>query len=681
MLRELIIIVLLILIGASPSGAAANCCDRHDLQLTLEPDSGQLFGRDRIELAETARELVFQLDLAVQVLEVTLDDRPARFQHQGGWLKVINALAGTGQRSITIHYSARFATPPPTQPAHHEDPGFAAVATILPQGSYLPGNLAWYPRRDGLPQTIELQITGPAGYHAVTAGQRIDFTTTAGASTSAWSIQHPVHGLAVSAGPYQVLEARAGDIPLYAYFHAASLTLAEDYLQASADYLELYQELFGRYPFAKFAIVENFFPSGFGFPSWTLLGSSVIRLPFIVKTSLGHEIAHSWWGNGVLVDYREGNWSEGLTTYVADYLYQENISAEAGRDYRRKILRDYATLRDESEIAVAGFISRDDKLSQAIGYGKTAMLFHMIRKEIGDQVFWATLRNTAEQAMHHRVTWSELLEKFSRQSGKPVSRLIRPWLERPGAPQLSLKKVRLEATDSGWQVSGVIVQTQPTFPLRIPLRLTTSSKDSTQVLEATDIETTFVINSVGRPLSLTVDPEFDLFRLLIPEEIPASVNHLRASQQLTVVILPEQRDNLPVLEVLLAGLRQNDIGRMTLEDYRQHPPESQDLLFFGVPEPRDLPPVSMANSLRLAPKQAGYAGLLLLRQLNQPQRVVAVYDPGEAQFAEPVARKIPHYGKYSQLEFSAGTIHTRRIIEPDSNPLHINLKEQEPLPR
>ena len=60
----------------------------------------------------------------------------------------------------------------------------------------------------------------------------------------------------------------------------------------------------------------------------------MIRLPFIMHTSLGHEIAHCWWGNGVYVDYEKGNWSEGLTTYVADYLYKERASLGQAREYR-----------------------------------------------------------------------------------------------------------------------------------------------------------------------------------------------------------------------------------------------------------------------------------------------------------------------------------------------------------
>ena len=43
----------------------------------------------------------------------------------------------------------------------------------------------------------------------------------------------------------------------------------------------------------------------------------------IVGTSLGLELALSWWGNSVFIDYGKGNWSEGLATCVADHLYME----------------------------------------------------------------------------------------------------------------------------------------------------------------------------------------------------------------------------------------------------------------------------------------------------------------------------------------------------------------------
>lgn len=128
-------------------------------------------------------------------------------------------------------------------------------------------------------------------------------------------------------------------------------------------------------------MVENFFPTGYGFLSYTLLGSTVIRLPFIVATSLGHEVAHPWFGNGVLVDYRFGNWSEGLTTYLADHLYRELSSPEEGREYRLQILRDYAALVPPEK----DFTRRVSPSSRAVGCGKGAMVFHMARRMVVDR--------------------------------------------------------------------------------------------------------------------------------------------------------------------------------------------------------------------------------------------------------------------------------------------------------
>ncbi|WP_243688632.1 hypothetical protein [Geotalea toluenoxydans] len=148
----------------------------------------------------------------------------------------------------------------------------------------------------------------------------------------------------MSAGPYVIQERQLGHLDIYTYLYPQNAGLGKKYLDAAVKYIGMYTELFGPYPFDKFAAVENFFPTGYGYPSYTLMGGTVIRLPFIVDTSFPHEIAHCWWGNGVQVDYREGNWSEGLVTYLADYLLEEKKSPAAARDYRLRLLSDYSSL-------------------------------------------------------------------------------------------------------------------------------------------------------------------------------------------------------------------------------------------------------------------------------------------------------------------------------------------------
>jgi aminopeptidase N len=677
-LLRLVLLTLAILTPTVATGAPDNSSlDRHQLQLQLHPAEHHLTGTDRISLDDAGAELVFELAGTARVRAVTRAGAGLKFRRQGSRLLIDNPNPGTEPETISIDFAAEFGNRPPDTPTHDEDPGYGIVASIQPEGTFLSAGTAWYPQQLGHPQQLEISITAPAGYHAVTAGRRSAFQDSTDQASSHWSFERPVNGLALAAGPFSVQESISGRNPVYAYFYRSSATLVAGYLQAAVDYLALYEGLFGPYPFSKFAIVENFYPTGYGFPSWTLLGSSVIQLPFIIRTSLGHEIAHSWWGNGVQVDPREGNWSEGLTTYVADYLYQERVSATAAQQYRLKILRDYATLRDKNEFPPARFSSRYDRQSQVIGYGKVAMLLHMLRRKIGEAAFWAALRATAGEAMGRKLGWSGLIEQFSRTSSQPVAAFLRPWLERVGAPVLSLAETQVSRSGGGWVTRGVLRQQDPPFPLEVPIELTTETGTVSLTVPASETENHFALSSDSRPLTLSVDPEAETFRLLDPREIPASINHLRASKRLVVVTLPGFAAARPALERLLAGLRQSEADIIDLKTFHSDRERDADILFLGSPGPSDLPPVDTTGSEAFMSQTTGDAVITVLRRQDRPLRVAAVYQPGAPRFAVKVAGKIPHYGKFSHLEFSGGTIRDQQIQPTGFNPLTVSLPSSE----
>ena len=162
--------------------------------------------------------------------------------------------------------------------------------------------------------------------------------------------------------------------------------LARKYLDTTHQYIALYDALIGPYPFKKFAMVENFWETGYGMPSFTLLGSRVIRFPFILSSSYPHEILHNWWGNSVYVDYDSGNWAEGLTSYLADHLIKEQRGG--GSEYRRNTLQKYTDyVSRQGDFPLTAFRSRHSARTEAVGYGKTLMLFHMLRRQLGDAAF------------------------------------------------------------------------------------------------------------------------------------------------------------------------------------------------------------------------------------------------------------------------------------------------------
>lgn len=384
---------------------------RHDLAVRLDPESNSLAAEDTLTLSTGGQSsLAFDLFENATVEKVATREKDLPFTLKGGTLRVALPpdLPEESELSLTVSYRASFRDHVPDDPVNTEDPSYGVRATIRDKGTFLSDSAGWYPEIPGSRPVFRIRVEGPAGYEAVTAGRLVRRETSGGRTRSTWETREPLEGLSLSAGPYRVRERNAGETKLYTYFYPGSDALSETYLAAAARYLALYRELFGPYPFGKFAVVENFFPTGYGFPSYTLLGSTVVRLPFIVETSLGHEVAHSWWGNGVLVDYQKGNWSEGLTTYVADYLYKERASPEEGREYRLKILRDYATLVTPGEdFPLRAFTGRDSPASRAVGYGKGAMVFHMARRLAGEEAFWKGMRDVVREKMFRKASWGD----------------------------------------------------------------------------------------------------------------------------------------------------------------------------------------------------------------------------------------------------------------------------------
>ncbi|HSL99551.1 MAG TPA: M1 family aminopeptidase [Candidatus Limnocylindria bacterium] len=655
----------------------------HDLTVRLDPNSNSLAALDTMTLRTAGQSsLAFVLSENAAVEKVAAGEKALALTFEGGTLRAALPpdLPGEGELSLTVSYRASFQDHVPEDPVNTEDPSYGVRETIGEKGTFLSGSAGWYPEIPGSRPTFRVQIEGPAGYEAVTAGRLVRRETSGDVTRSEWETRMPLDGLSLSAGPYRVREGTAGETKIYTYLYPGSDALSETYLAAAARYLSLYRERFGPYPFEKFAVVENFFPTGYGFPSYTLLGSTVIRLPFIVDTSLGHEVAHSWWGNGVLVDYRRGNWSEGLTTYVADYLYKERTSPEEGKEYRLKILRDYSTLVSSgNDFPLASFTGRDSPASRAIGYGKGAMVFHMARRLAGEEAFWEGLRDLVREKMFREVTWDDFADAFGRTSGTDFAPFIRQWVDQSGAPVVALKEVKAVPTGEGWHISGLVVQEQPYFDLRIPLRLVTDEENIDTVLHVSSGDTPLSLSAGAPPRKLVIDPDVDLFRRLFPSEIPPTVNAIRGSADLLVVAargLPV--DLLEASKTLLATMGRKDARLVREENTKISDLAGHDVLFLGLPAEKGylptLPPALSAGPSRFTVEGAAYVspGNALFAVLPHPAgggRVAALFLAFSPEAASQAARKIPHYGKYSYLAFSDGTAREKGTLEPLSSPL------------
>ena len=666
----MILALLLALFLAYPAKTAPGMIEpvRHDLSVVLFPAEGLLRAVDLITLPPgDGLPPRFSLSGNARVTSVSVNREEVPFAQDNGALTVNGKAGQGGKRSVVrVAYEGKFLDRPPEDPVNTEDPSYGVAGTISPAGVFLGDGAGWYPEAPGQNAAFRVRVEAPEGIEAVTAGRRVRRETSGGRTVSEWEISRPIRSLALSAGRYVVRDRMVDNVLISTYFLPGNDPLSGKYLDASERYLRLYSELLGPYPFEKFAVVENFFPTGYGFPSWTLLGSTVVSLPFIVDSSLGHEIAHSWWGNGVFVDPRGGNWSEGLTTYVADHLYKETASAAEGREYRLKILRDYATLVPQgSDFPVERFTARSDPATQAVGYGKAAMIFHMARRETGDEAFWAGLRSVARDRLFRPASWDDLSERWSAAAGREMGPFFRRWIGSAGAPVLSLSDVRAERDGNGWTVTGHLRQEKPAYDLKVPLRLETAGEPVDLPVPLSGEQAAFVIVSDGRPTSLILDPDVDLFRRLHPSEIPPTVNAIRGSADLAVVVAKGfPRETAEAARILLAAMGREHLPLLREEETSPEEIAGRDVLYFGLPSGRGYLPTALPQGLSLAPgkftlngTEFAAPGDALFAVLPHPSavgRVAAIFLPISPEAANAAGRKIPHYGKYGYLAFSQG---------------------------
>jgi len=83
------------------------------------------------------------------------------------------------------------------------------------------------------------------------------------------------------------------------------------------------------------------------------------------------------------VDYKKGNWCEGLTVYLADYLIKEQQGK--AKEYRMAALQKYTDyVKNAKDFPLTEFRTRHSSASEAVGYGKSMMFFHMLRLKLVD---------------------------------------------------------------------------------------------------------------------------------------------------------------------------------------------------------------------------------------------------------------------------------------------------------
>ena len=696
--------------------AAATAAERvrHEMTVELDPASHRLAVTDRITLAAVAEDgaVEFLLNSALEIRRsepavstVPLGDVEAFFG--------INAAPDASGRAPLSRYRVDGVSPGDTVTLVYDGifdfglgdqkeeytRGFrATVGQLGEEGVFLAGDGFWYPFFDDRLVEFALDVELPAGWHVISQGEG---TSRDEDGRARWDSQGPMDEIYLTGGPLEVYRDAAGAVEALVYLRQEDPALAGKYLAATAQYVEMYRNLIGPYPYGKFALVENFWETGYGMPSFTLLGPTVIRFPFILHSSYPHEILHNWWGNSVFVDYATGNWCEGLTAYLADHLIKEQRGQ--GEGYRRDALQKYRNYVQQGEdFPLSEFRARHSSATEAVGYGKTLMVFHMLRRQVGDDAFRRALARFYRDFRGQRAAFADLRATFEAVTGEQLGGFFEQWVTRPGAPALAVAVTAVREAAGGHLVTGELRQTQEgePFALEVPVAVHTAEGTTRTTVRLAGAGAPFEIRTAAAPLVLEVDPGFDVFRQLDPRETPPSIGRIFGEPEI-LAVLPAAAEPAAVeryrrlIEGWQSAAHAIDVR---LDSELAELPADRSVWVLGAAnrfagslfvEDRPEGLTVSGEAVRFGDESAPLAGHSLVAIRRHPDRLdkAVGWLVVEPQAAFPgMGRKLPHYGKYSYLAF-AGDEPTNVVKgqwPATSSPLRLDLRPAErrgvPLP-
>jgi aminopeptidase N len=658
----------------------------HKLTVRLDPKTHRLVGKDVIEFDVSKGRSTGGLFIP----KVLASSVPLSSNEAG----VHAATLPEGTTTLEVTYEATIFDAVRKSDAAAFVVGDDTKGVISEDGVYLSARSGWYPTtgEDGLarfdvtsyvpePFLVVTQggvaerssVAAPAGFDAGT-----EVAPAAGAPPAEAGVRYavakaharmPTDGCDLVAGPYRTTTRTVEGIEIATWFfekHEGAQALWLDSMDAI---VKRYEPILGSYPHPKFDIVENFFSSGYGMPSFTLLGSETIAYVTegakrsggkIPPGYLDHEYVHGWFGNGLFVDPKDGNWCEALTTYFSNYLAKELESPEAAREHRRGILEHFAIrVKGEKDYPIRAFRTKTEEVDNDVGYGKGAMLFHMLRKRLGDENFFAAVKGLAESRIGTYVNWDDWLATLDGAWAKP-------FLERKGLPAVRLASAtawRAGIQPSAPEVRAEVVVDQPRgeapWPdFDLPISIDGKLAGSVRVQGRSGVFRAAPEHARGGVIEL--DPDYDGLRRIAEEDLPPCLNRTLEGGE-TYLVAPDAPQ-------AIASLAQALVTSKGVKRASPIPDAATALVLLNVVTPDKswaLEGLASADGNGLTLKGTRYEGAghaLLLSRADKGSRVTYYVACSEAAAAR--ATRVPFYGWDEYVVFRDGRPVARGRLDP-----------------
>ncbi len=319
--------------------------------------------------------------------------------------------------------------------------GFEELADGALVASQPVGAPSWYPCNDRPADKASylLSVTAPSAYAVVSGGRLLTRTTKASTTTWVYEQSAPTSsylvGLAI--GRFQTVllgDPGPAGVPQHGHIPAQLLPrFSRDFARQPA-MMELFQELFGPYPFDEYAVVvtEEELDVPVEAQGLSLFGSNHVDGARGSERLVAHELAHQWFGNSVsIADWRHIWLNEGFAKY-AEWLWSERSGGRGAQQLAAAAHRSLAGLPQDLRLADPGRRSMfDDRL-----YERGGLTVHAVRCALGDDAFFRMLRDWVRLHRNGSVTTAAFAEHVARFADEPPAGLFEAWVYGTALPPL-----------------------------------------------------------------------------------------------------------------------------------------------------------------------------------------------------------------------------------------------------
>jgi tetratricopeptide (TPR) repeat protein len=393
------------------------------------------------------------------------------------------------------------------------------LAAIQEPISYLLYAARWFPVASELAGTLtsrftaEMHIRVPEGMKVFASGSQGEaklVTLANGKPGDEYDFSWTKPGLpgTVIAGRYaEAASAGSGNVKVY--LTASHQQAANDLAQTAASEYGFFTDNFGPPESSHLNVVEIpddtlpavWAPELAGIPASRVGDKSSVRL-------LANIMARQWWGVEVSPRTLDDAWiTNGMARY-AELMFVEN---QSGKNALKKAVEDVeagALADDTIPLSSAGRVSPFSPEFQSMTMEKGAMIFHMLRWEMGDKTFLATLKTALSQYAGREIRASEFEKIAEAESRQQLTAFFAQWVDGTGAPQFTNKyAVYRLGNNKGFRTIGEIEQDLDLFRMPVELSIETEGKTETQRIEVVGTDTQYQFDTFGRPRRVSLDPE------------------------------------------------------------------------------------------------------------------------------------------------------------------------------